>query len=77
MEALTIKTPANVLSFIGHALGFWPQESLVCITLDTNHVGVTRRVDLPKHDGGERAYARTVAGYLANDTNATSALFAV
>ena len=77
METLTIKTPADVLSFIGHTLGFWPQESLVCITLDTNHIGVTLRVDLPKHDGGERAYARTVAGYLANDTNATSALFAV
>ncbi|WAH97766.1 DUF4192 family protein [Arthrobacter sp. MMS18-M83] len=77
METLTIKTPADVLSFIGHTLGFWPQESLVCITLDTNHIGVTLRVDLPKHDGGELAYARTVAGYLANDTNATSALFAV
>lgn len=77
METLTIKTPADVLSFIGHTLGFWPQESLVCITLDGNHIGVTLRVDLPKHDGAERAYARTVAGYLANDTNATSALFAV
>lgn len=77
METLTIKTPADVLSFIGHTLGFWPQESLVCITLDTNHVGVTLRVDLPRHDGDEGAYARTVAGYLANGTNATSALFAV
>ncbi|MCI0142995.1 DUF4192 domain-containing protein [Arthrobacter bambusae] len=77
METLTIKTPADVLSFIGHTLGFWPQESLVCITLDTNHIGVTLRVDLPKHDGSELSYARTVAGYLANDTNATSALFAV
>ncbi|WAH97387.1 DUF4192 family protein [Arthrobacter sp. MMS18-M83] len=55
METLTIKTPADVLSFIGHTLGFWPQESLVCITLYTNHIGVTLRVDLPKHDGGERA----------------------
>ncbi|MFK4296629.1 hypothetical protein ABH924_001774 [Arthrobacter sp. GAS37] len=77
METLTIKTPADVLSFIGHTLGFWPQESLVCISLDTNNIGVTLRVDLPKHDGGELAYAQTVAGYLANDTNATSALFAV
>jgi hypothetical protein len=77
METLTIKTPADVLSFIGHTLGFWPHESLVCITIDTNHIGATLRVDLPKHDGAELAYARTVAGYLANDPNATSALFAV
>lgn len=48
MEALTIKTPADVLSFIGHTLGFWPKESLVCITLDKNNiVGATPRVDLP------------------------------
>ncbi|OOP60382.1 hypothetical protein BMF89_16725 [Arthrobacter sp. SRS-W-1-2016] len=77
MDTLTIKTPADVLSFIGHTLGFWPHESLVCITLDSNHIGATLRVDLPKHDGGELAYAQTVAGYLGNDTNATSALFAV
>ncbi|GAB3557838.1 hypothetical protein GCM10027405_03360 [Arthrobacter alkaliphilus] len=77
METLTIKTPADVLSFIGHTLGFWPHESLVCVTIDTNRIGATLRVDLPKHEGGELAYARTVAGYLANDPNATSALFAV
>ncbi len=77
METLTIKTPADVLSFIGHTLGFWPHESLVCVTIDTNRIGATLRVDLPKHDTGAPAYARTVAGYLANDPKATSALFAV
>lgn len=34
MNALTFKDPADLLSFIGHTLGFWPQESLVRITLD-------------------------------------------
>lgn len=76
MEALTIKTPADVLSFVGHTLGFWPQESLVCITLDANRVGATLRVDLPRR-GGEVTYARTVADYLAHDTSAASVLFAV
>jgi len=76
MEPLTIKTPADVLSFVGHTLGFWPQESLVCITLDANRVGATLRVDLPTHEGGLR-YARTVADYLAHDTSAASVLFAV
>jgi hypothetical protein len=71
MEPLTIKTPADVLSFVGHTLGFWPQESLVCITLDTNRVGATLRVDLPTHEGGLQ-YARTVADYLAHD--ATTAI---
>ena len=27
METLTIKSPADLLSFIGHTLGFWPQEA--------------------------------------------------
>ncbi|WP_281507418.1 hypothetical protein [Arthrobacter rhizosphaerae] len=39
METLTIKSPADLLSFIGHTLCFWLQESLVCLTLDTNHLG--------------------------------------
>jgi hypothetical protein len=76
MEPLTIKTPADVLSFVGHTLGFWPQESLVCITLDANRIGATLRVDLPAREGGLR-YARTVADYLAHDTSAASVLFAV
>lgn len=76
MEPLTIKTPADVLSFVGHTLGFWPHESLVCITLDNNRVGATLRVDLPTREGGLR-YARTVADYLAHDASATGVLFAV
>ena len=77
METLTIKSPADVLSFIGHTLGFWPKESLVCITLDNNRVGATLRIDLPKHTSERLPYARTVAGYLSNDAKATSVLFAV
>ncbi|MHA7141869.1 DUF4192 domain-containing protein [Arthrobacter sp. Sr33] len=76
MEPLTIKTPADVLSFIGHTLGFWPQESLVCITLADNHVGPTLRVDLPKPTT-EISYAKMVAGYLGHDTSAEGVLFAV
>ena len=76
MEPITIKTPGDVLSFIGHTLGFWPQESLVCITLADNHVGATLRVDLPK-PGAEISYAQTVAGHLGHDISAESVLFAV
>jgi hypothetical protein len=77
MEKLTIKTPSDVLSFIGHTLGFWPQESLVCITLNDNGIGATLRIDLPRQPGQELPYARTVAHYLTSDTNATSILFAI
>ncbi|BCW06075.1 DUF4192 domain-containing protein [Arthrobacter sp. NtRootA1] len=45
MNALTIKDPADLPSFIGHTLRFWPQESLVCVTLDNDKVGATLRID--------------------------------
>jgi len=77
MEKLTITTPSDVLSFIGHTLGFWPQESLVCITLNQNSIGATLRIDLPRQPGQELPYARTVAHYLTSDATATSVLFAV
>jgi hypothetical protein len=77
MHALGVPTTRSLaVSFIGHTLGFWPHESLVCITLDANRVGATLRVDLPTREGGLR-YARTVADYLAHDTSAASVLFAV
>jgi len=77
MNALTIKDPADLLSFIGHTLGFWPQESLVCITLDKGKVGATLRIDLPRYPGTELSYARTVSSYLTSDTSATSIVFAL
>ncbi|BCW35969.1 hypothetical protein StoSoilA2_20250 [Arthrobacter sp. StoSoilA2] len=77
MNALTIKDPADLLSFVGHTLGFWPQESLVCITLDKDKVGATLRIDLPKQSGHEIHFARTVASYLTSDERATSIIFAL
>ncbi|TAP42831.1 DUF4192 domain-containing protein [Arthrobacter sp. S39] len=77
MNALTIKDPADLLSFIGHTLGFWPQESLVCITLDMDKVGATLRIDLPKQPGYEVHFARTVAAYLTTDERATCIVFAL
>ncbi len=48
MEKLTIKTPPDVLSFIGHTLDFWPKESLVCISLNENSISATLRIDMPR-----------------------------
>ncbi|WP_217375670.1 DUF4192 domain-containing protein [Paenarthrobacter ureafaciens] len=77
MNALTIKDPADLLSFIGHTLGFWPTESLVCITLNKDKVGATLRIDLPKQPGHETHFAQTVAAYLTTDEQANSIVFAL
>jgi hypothetical protein len=58
-QNLTIKTPSDVLSFIGHTLGFWPHESLVCITLNENNIVAALRIDLPRQPGQELPCART------------------
>jgi hypothetical protein len=54
------------LSFIDHTLGFWPKESLACITLDTNQIGARLRIDLPKRPGSELPFARTVIQTVPN-----------
>ncbi|MEV7661946.1 DUF4192 family protein [Paenarthrobacter sp. NPDC089316] len=77
MNALTTKDPADLLSFIGHTLGFWPQESLVCITLNKDKVGATLRIDLPKEPGYEVHFAQTVAAYLTSDERANGIVFAL
>ena len=77
MNALTIKDPADLLSFIGHTLGFWPTESLVCITLDKDKVGATLRIDLPQQPGHEVHFAQTVAAYLTSDERANGIVFAL
>jgi hypothetical protein len=71
------RQPTTAETHIGHTLSFWPQESLVCITLNNNGIGATLRIDLPRQPGQKLPYARTVARYLTSDTNATSILFAV
>ncbi|MFK0005267.1 DUF4192 domain-containing protein [Paenarthrobacter sp. NPDC090522] len=77
MNALTIKDPADLLSFIGHTLGFWPAESLVCITLNNDKVGATLRIDLPQQPGLEIHFAQTVAAYLTSDERANGIVFAL
>lgn len=46
-KRLAVSTGQDILSYIPHALGFWPASSLVCLTLEGKTVGATLRVDLP------------------------------
>jgi hypothetical protein len=63
MNALTIKDPADLLSFIGHTLGFWPQGSLACITLNAGY----RFARLTDHMLG----AGIIAGWNTNKNTAS------
>jgi Domain of unknown function (DUF4192) len=77
METLHITTAADLISLIGHSLGYWPRESLVCVTLQNNRMGATLRLDLPSSSEHAKFYARTVAGHLGSDADATASVFAI
>ncbi|MFJ4030386.1 DUF4192 domain-containing protein, partial [Paenarthrobacter sp. NPDC089989] len=73
---LRITSPADILSFIPHTLGFAPRESFVFITMRGNALGATLRVDAPR-DANTAGFARAMADYLALDTVANAAVLAV
>ncbi|WP_284981442.1 DUF4192 domain-containing protein [Arthrobacter sp. efr-133-TYG-118] len=75
---VTISRPEDILGFIPHALGLWPKESLVAITLRGQTLGATLRVDLPP-ERSERvlaAYSRRIGEYLEADHDADGVLLA-
>ncbi|MFE4230178.1 DUF4192 family protein [Arthrobacter sp. NPDC056886] len=46
-DHLRITGPEDILGFIPHSLGYWPENSLVAMTLQGKRLGATLRVDLP------------------------------
>ncbi|MBT1002109.1 DUF4192 family protein [Paenarthrobacter sp. DKR-5] len=76
---LPVQGPEDLLSYIPHALGYWPEESLVCVTLGRSRVGATLRLDLPRarSRAALASYARQAASYLRSDGSADGVLAAV
>jgi hypothetical protein len=76
---VTISRPEDILGFIPHALGLWPKESLVAITVRGQTLGATLRVDLPTKRCGPilAAYSRRIGEYLEADHDADGVLLAV
>lgn len=70
-------SPADILSYIPHALGFMPADSLVVLTTAGKRVGATLRVDLPPAGAHPLAFAEGVLSFLRGDTEADGALVAV
>jgi hypothetical protein len=56
-SSFAVTSPADILSYILHALGFLPDESLVVLTITGRRLGVTLRVDLPIGDRDPLAFA--------------------
>jgi Domain of unknown function (DUF4192) len=78
-ERMTISTPEDILGYIPHALGLWPEESLVAMTLRGKTLGATLRVDLPpdSHPARLEVFTGRIREYLAADAAADGVLLAV
>ncbi|MCT9871781.1 DUF4192 domain-containing protein [Paenarthrobacter aurescens] len=78
-RTLSIHQPEDFLGYIPHMLGYWPEDSLVAITLQGKVLGATLRVDLPA--GGSQqaldAFADHVRSYLIADEDANGVVLAV
>jgi hypothetical protein len=77
MKTLHITTPADLISLIGHSLGYWPRESPVCIALQNNRMGATLRLDLPSSPHHAKIHARRVTGHLGSDADAIAFVFTI
>lgn len=77
MEPIRISSPADAISYMGHSLGYWPKESLVCIALDGAALGPTLRVNLPVATEFVETYAENVAHSVGFDQDATAVLMAL
>ena len=53
-DHLRITGPEDILGFIPHSLGYWPENSLVAMTMQGKRLGATLRVDLPALSGPSR-----------------------
>ena len=73
-SGMRISTPADLLSYVPHLLGFLPVESLVVLTFSARRLGATLRVDLPRQGTDLRSFAGQVASYLRPGTGADSAV---
>lgn len=75
-DAIRISSPADILGFIPHSLGFVPRESFVFLTTRGRTLGATLRVDAPA-SAEPAGFARSMADYLSLDTQATGVLLAI
>ncbi|GAB5080571.1 DUF4192 family protein [Arthrobacter sp. AD-310] len=77
-DHLVISGPQDILGFIPHSLGYWPESSLVAITMHGNRLGATLRLDLPgpRVLAAPAKYIRMVRGYLDADKEADGSLLA-
>ncbi|MHA7238982.1 DUF4192 domain-containing protein [Arthrobacter sp. TMS1-12-1] len=75
--SFVVGSPADILSYVPHALGFMPDESLVVLTTSGKRLGATLRVDLPDAGADPLGFADGVLSFLQGDPDADGTLVVV
>lgn len=78
-RTMTIHRPEDILGYIPHLLGYWPEESLVAITMQGKLLGATLRVDLPvrRSPRALAGFAEQIRHYLVADEAANGVVLAL
>ena len=77
-EPLTIRSPEDVLAYIPHALGEWPSESLVAVSVGQGRLGPMLRIPLPAPGGaGLGRYAGIIGDHVCSEVEAEGVVLAL
>ncbi len=78
IDKIRVSAGEDLLAFIPHMLGYWPERSIVCIGMAGKRLRATMRLDLPPEDMVDPAgFAAVAAAQLASDRSADGCLIAV
>ncbi|MEV8182410.1 DUF4192 domain-containing protein [Specibacter sp. NPDC078692] len=79
-EKIKVSAGEDLLAFIPHMVGYWPETSIVCIAMKGKKLRATMRLDLPPDDATSREtvhFASIAATQLACDTESDGCLIAI
>lgn len=78
IDKIRVSAGEDLLAFIPHMLGYWPERSIVCIGMSGKRLRATMRLDLPPEGSVDPAgFAAMAASQLASDRRADGCLMAV
>lgn len=76
-EKIRVSNGEDLLAFIPQTIGYWPENSLVCIGMAGKALRATMRLDLPPAGTADfQQFAALAAGQLASDGEADGCLIA-
>ena len=78
LEKIKVSAGEDLLAFIPHMMGYWPENSIVCIGMNGKRLRATMRLDLPEDNSPDTArFAAIAAAQLSSDDEANGCLIAI